>query len=76
MDVHDGIICMDCWELVMDDFEMGRMDEDKDRGAVVPGTVRGLHSGQPPNRPIGGHVRSFGRGKGQSSPSPRFRKVL
>ena len=30
MDVHDGIICMDCWELVMDDFEMGRMDEDKD----------------------------------------------
>lgn len=30
MDVHDGIICIDCWELVMDDFEMGRMDEDKD----------------------------------------------
>ena len=30
MDVHDGIICLDCWELVMDDFEMGRMDEDKD----------------------------------------------
>ena len=30
MDVHDGVICMDCWELVMDDFEMGRMDEDKE----------------------------------------------
>ena len=30
MNVHDGIICMDCWELVMDDFEMGRMDEDKE----------------------------------------------
>ena len=30
MDVHDGIICMDCWELVMDDFEMGRMDDDKE----------------------------------------------
>ena len=30
MDVHDGTICLDCWELVMDDFEMGRMDEDKE----------------------------------------------
>ena len=30
MDVQDGIICLDCWELVMDDFEMGRMDDDKE----------------------------------------------
>lgn len=30
MDVHDGIICLDCWDLVLDDFEMGRMDEDKE----------------------------------------------
>ena len=30
MDVHDGVICLDCWELVMDDFEMGRMDDDKE----------------------------------------------
>ena len=30
MDVHDGIICLDCWDLVLEDFEMGRMDEDKE----------------------------------------------
>ncbi len=30
MDVHDGIICMDCWGLVCDDFEAGIMDEDKE----------------------------------------------
>ena len=30
MDVNDGIICMDCWGLVCDDFEAGIMDEDKE----------------------------------------------
>jgi RNA polymerase subunit RPABC4/transcription elongation factor Spt4 len=30
MDVNDGIICMDCWGLVCDDFEAGILDEDKE----------------------------------------------
>ena len=30
LDVHDGTICFDCWDLVLDDFESGRMDEDKE----------------------------------------------
>jgi len=30
LDVHDGTICFACWELVMDDFESGRMDDDKE----------------------------------------------
>ena len=30
MDIHDGIICLDCWELVCDDFEAGIMDDDKE----------------------------------------------
>jgi rubrerythrin len=30
LDVHDGTICFACWDLVLDDFESGRMDDDKD----------------------------------------------
>ena len=30
LDVHDGTICFECWDLVLDDFESGRMDDDKE----------------------------------------------
>ena len=30
LDVHDGTICFACWDLVLDDFESGRMDDDKE----------------------------------------------
>ena len=26
MDVNDGTICSSCWDLVLDDFESGKMD--------------------------------------------------
>ncbi len=30
MDVNDGTICSSCWDLVLDDFESGKMDETED----------------------------------------------
>ena len=30
MDVSDGTICLSCWEIVMDDFESGLLDEQDD----------------------------------------------
>lgn len=30
MDVNDGTICSSCWDLVLDDFECGKMDETED----------------------------------------------